>query len=116
MSNGLYTFEVNTTNDIMKGLARNLQKRRLEKGLSRNALSELSRVPVPTITKFETQFTVSLASFVSLAKALGYTDELNLLLSEPRYSTMAELDQINKNSNRKRGARNGQKQEEEPTR
>lgn len=107
MNNLLYTFEVNTTDDIMKGLAQKLQKRRLEKGLSRNALSELSRVPVPTITKFETQYAISLASFVSLAKALGYADELNLLLSEPRYSTMAELDQINKNLHRKRGTRNG---------
>ena len=109
MNNPLYTFNVNTTGDIMKELAKNLQKRRLEKGLSRDTLSDLSKIPVSTITKFETQFTISLASFVSLAKALGYTDELNLLLSEPRYSTMAELDQINKNLNRRRGARNGQK-------
>ncbi|NDV59229.1 helix-turn-helix domain-containing protein [Bacteroides sp. 519] len=103
MNNQLYTFDVDTPEDILKRLAQNLQKRRLEKGLSRNALSELSKVPVSTITKFETQFTISLASFVSLAKALGYTDELNVLLSEPRYSTMAELDQINRNLNRKRG-------------
>lgn len=109
MNNISYTFDINTTGDILKGLAQYLQKRRLEKGLSRDTLSELSKVPVSTIAKFETQFTISLASFVSLAKALGYTDELILLLSEPRYSTMAELDQINKNLNRKRGTRYGRK-------
>lgn len=109
MNNHLYTFDINTTDDILKRLACHLQKRRLEKGISRETLSGLSKVPASTIAKFETQYTISLASFVSLAKALGYTDELNSLLSEPRYSTMAELDRINKNLNRKRGTRHGRK-------
>lgn len=45
----LYNFEIDTTTDILQLLAMNLQKRRLEKGLSREALSELSGVPAPTI-------------------------------------------------------------------
>ena len=81
----------------MKVLAQNCQKRRLEKGLSRDALADLSKVPAATIAKFETKHVISLVSFVALAKALGYTNDLKQLLSEPLYNTMAELDEINRN-------------------
>ena len=49
----LYNFDIDTPEDILQLLACNLQKRRLEKGLSRDALSKLSGVPSPTIAKFE---------------------------------------------------------------
>ncbi|MCD7850219.1 MAG: helix-turn-helix domain-containing protein [Parabacteroides sp.] len=75
----------------------------MEKNLSREVLSQLSGVPAPTIAKFEQKHTISLASFVALAKALGYSKEVKALLSEPQYSTMEELEDINKNKNRKRG-------------
>lgn len=99
----LYQFDIDSAEDIMQLLAQNLQKRRLEKGLSREALSELSGVPAPTIAKFEQKYCISLSSYVSLAKALGYTKEIKALLSEPIYHTMEELDRIHKNKNRKRG-------------
>ena len=38
--------------------------------------------------------------------------ELKQLLSEPLYNTMAELDEINRNLNRKRGSRNVRKEKE----
>jgi len=101
----LYNFDIDTTADIMKVLARNLQKRRLEKGISRNTLSELSGVPAATIAKFEQKHSISLSSYVALAKALGYTKDIKELLSEPLYSTMEELDTIHKNKNRRRGNR-----------
>lgn len=47
-----------------------LQKRRLEKGLSREALTELRGVPTPTIAKFEQKHTISLSSYVALAKCI----------------------------------------------
>lgn len=40
--------------------------------------------------------------YVKLAKALGYTEEVIQLLSEPKYDTMEELLEINKNKTRKR--------------
>lgn len=101
----LYNFDIDSVDDILKILARNLQKRRLEKGLSRNRLAEISGVPAATIAKFEQKHTLSLASYVALAKALGYTEEIKEMLSEPIYHTMEELDRINKNKNRKRGNR-----------
>jgi transcriptional regulator with XRE-family HTH domain len=102
----IYNFDIETTADVLKILARNLQKRRLEKGLSRNTLSEISGVPAATISKFEQKQTISLASYVALAKTLGYSKDIKALLSQPQYSTMEELDMINRNKERKRGSRN----------
>ncbi len=99
----LYDFNMDSADDIASRLAENLKRRRLEKGLSRKALTMMSGVPAPTIAKFEQQHSISLVSFLALAKALGYTEELKSLLSEPIYTTMEELDTINKNKNRKRG-------------
>lgn len=99
----LYDFNTDKPDELLATLANNLQKRRLEKGLSREALTELSRVPTPTIAKFEQKHTISLASYVTLAKALGYAKTIKELLSEPLYHTMEELEVINKNKNRKKG-------------
>mgnify|MGYP001530716900 CR=1 FL=1 len=96
----LYNFDVERPEELLAILAQNLQKRRLEKGLSREALTELSGVPTPTI---EQKHTISLASYVALAKALGYSKAIKELLSEPLFSTMEELEMINKNKNRKKG-------------
>lgn len=101
----LYTFETESTDDLLALLAENLRKRRLEKGLSRKTLSQMSGVPVPTIAKFERQHTISLPSFVAMARSLGYTEQLKSLIAEPLYSTMAELTEIHRNSNRQRGTR-----------
>ena len=99
----LYDFNMDTADELAARLAENVKHRRLEKGLSRSALSLMSGVPAPTIAKFEQQHNISLVSFLALAKALGYTDTLKSLLAEPIYTTMEELDTINKNKNRKRG-------------
>jgi len=102
----LYSFDVDSVEDLLRILAMNLQKRRLERGLSRNSLSEISGVPSATIAKFEQKYVISLASYVALSKALGYTKDIKELLSQPQYNTMEELDMINKNKTRKRGSRN----------
>ena len=99
----LYDFNMDSADELATHLAENVKRRRLEKGLSRSALSLMSGVPAPTIAKFEQQHSISLVSFLALAKALGYTDTLKSLLAEPIYTTMEELDTINKNKNRKRG-------------
>ena len=99
----LYNFDLDTSDELLDILAVNLQKRRLEKGLSREALTSLSGDPTPTIAKFEQKHTISLASYVALAKALGHSKAIKELLSEPLYNTMEELESINKNKNRKKG-------------
>lgn len=87
----------------MKRMADNLKARRLEKKLSTKSLSAMSGVPASTIQRFELKHSISLESYVKLAKALGYTEEVMQLLSEPKYDTIKELLEINKNKTRKRG-------------
>jgi hypothetical protein len=99
----LYNFELENTSDLMRGLATKLKQRRLERGLSRSALTQMSGVPEPTIAKFEQKHKISLESFVAILMSLGYTDEIKSLMQEPIYTTMRELDIINKNKQRKRG-------------
>lgn len=87
----------------MQRLASNLKARRLEKKLSTKSLAEMSGVPASSIQRFELKHSISLESYVKLAKALGYSEDIMQLLSEPKYSTMEELLEINKNRKRKRG-------------
>lgn len=87
----------------MQRLAENLKTRRLEKKLSTKSLAEMSGVPASSIQRFELKHSISLESYVKLAKALGYSEEIMQLLSEPKYDTMEELLEINKNRTRKRG-------------
>lgn len=101
--NLIYDFNLDSVEDLMRTLSQNLQKRRLEKNISRAMLSQLSGVPAPTIAKFEKAYKISLESYVALCKALGYSDEIKSLLAEPKYSTIQELDRIHRNQNRKRG-------------
>lgn len=99
----LYNFDLDKPDEALVIVAYYLQKRRFEKRLSREYLTTLSGFPTPTIAKSEQKHTISLASYVALAKALGYSKAIKELLSEPLYNTMEELENINKNKNRKKG-------------
>lgn len=98
-------FVYTTSDDILSDLSRLMKKRRLEKGYSRSSLQEATGVPAPTIARFETSSRISLESFVKLAMALGYQEELTGLFNEEKYSTMDEMELIKKNKNRQRGTR-----------
>lgn len=99
----LYTFDIETPDELCAILASNAKRRRLERNLSRKALSSMSGVPTSTITKWEQHHTISLQAFVAIAEALDYSEDIKKLLSSPQYSTMEELETINRNKNRKRG-------------
>ena len=103
MSDDLFVFT--TCDDILATLSRLMKKRRLEKGYTRTSLQAITGVPAPTIARFETSSRISLESFVRLASALGYQDELIDLLQEDKYSTMEEMETIKMNKNRQRGTR-----------
>ena len=102
-SNLLYTFDLESVEDVMRILASQLRTRRLERGLSREALSMMSGVPVPTIAKFEQHATLSLKQYVALCKALGYKQHIKSVMQEPIFRTMEELETIQKNQKRKHG-------------
>lgn len=101
----IYDFDLESVDDIMLVLAKDLQRRRLEKNITRKMLAELSGVSLSVIVKFESQHKISLESFVALGKALGYSKEIKAVLSEPKYSTIEELDAIHRNKHRKRASR-----------
>ena len=98
-----YTFDPYPLQVTMQRLAENLKARRLERKLSTKSLAAMSGVPASSIQRFELKHSISLESYVKLEKALGYSEELMQLLAEPKYDTMEELLEINKNKNRKRG-------------
>lgn len=98
-----YVFDPYPLQVTMQRLAENLKARRLEKKLSTKSLAEMSGVSASSIQRFELKHAISLESYVKLAKALGYSEEIMQLLSEPKYDTMEELLEINKNRTRKRG-------------
>lgn len=98
-----YVYDPYPLQVTMQRLAENLKARRLEKKLSTKSLAEMSGVPASSIQRFELKHAISLESYVKLAKALGYSEEMMQLLAEPKYDTMEELLEINKNRTRKRG-------------
>ena len=103
MTQSKFVFDPYPLAVTMQRLAENLKARRLEKKLSTKSLAEISGVPASSIQRFELKHAISLESYVKLAKALGYTEEIMQLLAEPKYDTMEELLEINKNRKRKRG-------------
>lgn len=88
----------------MRLLAERLKSRRLEKGITRQALAEISGVPAPTIARFEQQSAISMRQYADLCIVLGYADQLQVLMEKPVFRTMEELETINNNKNRKRGS------------
>ena len=98
-----YVFDLYPLQVTMQRLAENLKTRRLEKKLLTKSLSEMSGVPASSIQRFELKHSISLESYVKLAKALGYSEGIMQLLADPKYDTMEELLEINKNRTRKRG-------------
>ena len=103
MMRNKFVFDPYPLQVTMQRLAENLKTRRLEKKLSTKSLSEMSGVPASSIQRLELKHSISLESYVKLAKALGYSEEMMQLLAEPKYDTMEELLEINKNRSRKRG-------------
>ena len=99
----MYTFDQISSGELMQQLAERVKARRLEKGLSRQSLAEISGVPAPTIARFEQQYAISMRQYIDLAITLGYAEQLQVLMQEPIYKTMEELETIQNNKNRKRG-------------
>ena len=95
-------YTLDNPDDISRSMADDLRKRRIEKNITRDQLAEQSGVAVSNIVRFEQKGLISLRNLISLAMALGYTSELKNVFAQPKYSTMEELTQIRKNSNKKK--------------
>lgn len=95
-------FALTGADDVARRIADDFRRRRIEKNLTRRQVAERARVALPTLTRFEQKGLISLESLIKLAMALGYVSELESVFSEPKFSTMAELEQIRKNMNKKK--------------
>ncbi len=102
----LDNFTLTNADDIADSIAKDFRKRRLEKNLTRDQISEMSGVAVSNIVRFEQKGLISLKNLIGIANALGYTTEIKNIFSEPKYSTMDELAEIRKNRDKKRAYRN----------
>lgn len=98
----LDNYALSNSNDIAQQLAHDFKQRRIEKNLTREDIAEKSGIALGNIARFEQKGLISLQNLIGLATALGYTAEIKNIFSEPKYTTMAELTQIRKNSGRKK--------------
>ena len=98
----LDSYTLDNPDEIAKEIANDFRKRRIEKNLTREQVSEKGGVAVSNIMRFEQKGLISLKNLIGIAMALGYTSEIKNLFSEPKYSTMEELLQIRKNTNKKK--------------
>lgn len=84
-------------------LAENCRKRRLDKGMSRRSLSEVTGIPEPTLERFETKGLVSLEAFLKIVVAFDWYDEMSMIMNRTKFSTGEELETINRNRGRQKG-------------
>lgn len=98
----LDNFTLTNAEDIVREVAENFRKRRVEKNISRQRIAELSGVPLSSVARFEQKGLISFESLTKLAMALEYTSDVKNLFSAPKFMTMEELTQIRKKTGDKR--------------
>ncbi len=98
----LDSFELDNADYIARQVAENFRKRRVEKNITRQHISELSGVPLSTVARFEQKGLIAFESLIKLAMALGYASDVRGLFSTSKYTTMEELDMIRRKSGDKR--------------
>ncbi|MDD6702438.1 MAG: helix-turn-helix transcriptional regulator [Muribaculaceae bacterium] len=97
----LDNFTLDNAEDIAQQISHDFRKRRVEKNITRQRISEMSGVPLSSIARFEQRGLIALESLIKLAMALGYTSEIRNLFGASKFDTMDELDMIR----RKRGGK-----------
>lgn len=95
-------FTLDNAEDLARQVSENFRRRRVEKNITRQRISELSGVPLSTVARFEQKGLIAFESLIKLAMALGYTSEIKNLFGEPKFDTMAELDTIRRKTGDKR--------------
>lgn len=98
----LNSFTLDNPEDIAQQVAENFRRRRVEKNITRQRISELSGVPLSTVARFEQKGLVAFESLVKLAMALGYVSEIKNLFGSAKFDTMEELDLIRRKTGDKR--------------
>lgn len=95
-------YVLDNADDISRKVADNFRKRRVEKNITRQRISELSGVPLSTVARFEQKGLIAFESLIKLAMALGYATDVRNLFGTSQFNTMEELDMIRRKSGDKR--------------
>ena len=98
----LQNYTLENADDIAMKLAKDFRTRRIEKNTTREQLAEKAGVAVSNIIRFEQKGLISLKNLICIAMALEYTAEIKNIFAQPKYSTMEELEQIHRNSGKKK--------------
>lgn len=98
----LESFALDDASDVAMQLAADFRQRRIEKGLTREQVAELSGTAVSNIVRFEQKGLISLKNLIGIAMAMDYTSEIKNIFAQPKYSTMEELTQIRQNAGKKK--------------
>jgi transcriptional regulator with XRE-family HTH domain len=96
----------NSPKQIMQGISARVKQRRLETALTQQQLARRADLALPTYRRFERTGEISLKNLISLALALGMTEEFANLFVKKSYSSIDDLLKTEHNT-RKRGKRNG---------
>ncbi len=91
--------------EIARKIADDFRNRRIEKGITREEIARRAGVALSNVARFEQKGLISLKHLIQLADALGYVGELKILFSEPKYSTMDELQTIRRNKGKKKASK-----------
>lgn len=75
----LDNYTLDNPDEIAKEIANDFRKRRIEKNLTREQVSEKAGVAVSNIVRFEQKGLISLKNLIGIAMALGYTSEIKNL-------------------------------------
>lgn len=98
----LDSFTLPDSDDVARKLVDDFRKRRVERGLTREAVAGKSGVALANITRFEQKGLISLKNLILLAISMDYLQEVRDIFAAPKYSTMEELSQIRKNTGKKK--------------
>lgn len=82
----LDNYTLDNPDEIAKEIANDFRKRRIEKNLTREQVSEKAGVAVSNIVRFEQKGLISLKNLIGIAMALGYTSEIKNLF--PNQNTL----------------------------
>lgn len=98
----LEQYSLPDADEIARKLAGDFRSRRVERGLTREAVAERSGVALANIARFEQKGLISLKNLILLAISMNYLQEVRDIFATPKYSTIEELTQIRKNSGKKK--------------
>lgn len=98
----LESYSLPDADDVASKIADDFRKRRVERGLTREAMAEKSGVALANIARFEQKGLISLKNLILLAISMDYMHEARDIFASPKYSTMEELTQIRKNTGKKK--------------